>query len=112
MGTTFRIVLYAPDRPHADRAFQRAFERIAALDTALSDYRDSSELSRITREAVDAPAPISDDLFNVLSAVDSAWPARATAPSTSRSVRCRGCGAGLAGRSNCHPPATSPPRER
>jgi len=68
MGTTFRIVLYAPDPPHADRAFHRAFERIAALDAALSDYRDFSELSRITRDAVDAPAPISDDLFNVLSA--------------------------------------------
>jgi thiamine biosynthesis lipoprotein len=71
MGTTFRIVLYAADQADADRAFTRAFQRIAALDEALSDYRDSSELSRITREAVDRAVPISDDLLAVLSAADT-----------------------------------------
>jgi thiamine biosynthesis lipoprotein len=68
MGTTFRVVLYARDHVAADHAFERAFRRIAALDETLSDYRESSELSRITREAVAQPVRISDDLFNVLNA--------------------------------------------
>jgi thiamine biosynthesis lipoprotein len=68
MGTTFRVVLYAANQTAADRAFERAFARIAALDAALSDYRDSSELSRITHEAVGHPVVVSDDLFDVLNA--------------------------------------------
>jgi FAD:protein FMN transferase len=71
MGTTFRVVLYARDQAAADRAFERAFERIAGLDETLSDYRESSELSRITREAVARPVRISDDLFDVLKAAET-----------------------------------------
>ncbi len=71
MGTTFRVVAYAEDQRTADRAFERAFRRISGLDDALSDYRDSSELSRITSEAVGHAVPISEDLFNVLSAADT-----------------------------------------
>jgi len=71
MGTTFRVVLYARDQDAADLAFERAFHRIATLDEILSDYRDSSELSRITREAVGRPVRISDDLFNILNAADT-----------------------------------------
>ena len=55
MGTTFRVVLYARNQVAADHAFERAFRRIAALDETLSDYHDSSELNRITREAVARP---------------------------------------------------------
>ena len=32
MGTTFRVVLYARNQVAADRAFERAFRRIAGLD--------------------------------------------------------------------------------
>jgi thiamine biosynthesis lipoprotein len=71
MGTTFRVVLYARDQAAADRAFERAFERIAGLDETLSDYRESSELSRITREAVARPVRISDDLSDVLKAAET-----------------------------------------
>lgn len=68
MGTTFRVVLYAIDKDSADRAFALAFRKIAGLDDALTDYRDTSELSRVTREGVDRAVPISDDLFAVLNA--------------------------------------------
>ncbi len=71
MGTTFRVVLYASDQAAADHAFERAFARISALDATLSDYRDTSELSRITREAVDHPVAVSGDLFNVLYAAQN-----------------------------------------
>lgn len=66
MGTTFRIVLYAPDEPAGRHAAARAFARIAQLDETLTDYTPTSELSRVTREAVGHPMRVSDDLFEVL----------------------------------------------
>jgi FAD:protein FMN transferase len=66
MGTTFRIVLYAPEERAASRAAARAFARIAELDDRLSDYRPDSELTRVTSEAVGRPVHVSDDLMRVL----------------------------------------------
>ena len=66
MGTEFRITLYADNEARASAAAGAAFERIAALETILSDYRDDSELMRLCRHAPGAPVRISDDLFRVL----------------------------------------------
>ncbi len=66
MGTTFRVVLHAPDQASADAASRRAFARIAELDTTLTDYNATSELSRVTREAIGHPVRVSDDLLGVL----------------------------------------------
>jgi thiamine biosynthesis lipoprotein len=66
MGTTFRVVLYAPDKATAERAQAAAFARIAGLDARLSDYRSDSELMRACREAVRQPVVLSDDVFRVL----------------------------------------------
>lgn len=68
MGTQVRIVLYSAARAVADDAARAAFARIAALDEALSDYRDSSELMRVSRQAGSGPVAVSDDLFRVLQA--------------------------------------------
>ena len=71
MGTLVRLVLYAPDRDLADGAARAAFGRIAALDAALSDYRDTSELMQVSRQSGGPPAAVSDDLFRVLSAAQA-----------------------------------------
>ena len=68
MGTLFRIKLYARDQATAERAFRAAFDRVAALDDALSDYKPASELNRICKNAVGRPVKISDDLMRVLTA--------------------------------------------
>ncbi len=68
MGTLVRITIYAPGEEAANAAFRAAFERIRHLDHTLSDYRADSELSRVTREPVGRPVPLSDDLFAVLRA--------------------------------------------
>jgi len=68
MGTTVRVVLYAVDRQAAQSAAAVAFARVGALDAILSDYRADSELSRLTRDGVGTPIPVSDDLFRVLDA--------------------------------------------
>jgi thiamine biosynthesis lipoprotein len=66
MGTTFRIVLYASDESSGRTAAERAFAQIARLDQTLTDYQPTSELSRITRDAVGHPVRVSDDLLEVL----------------------------------------------
>jgi FAD:protein FMN transferase len=66
MGTRVRLVLYASQEDTATRAARRAFDRVAGLDAALSDYRSDSELNEVCRVAAAAPVEVSDDLLRVL----------------------------------------------
>ena len=68
MGTLVRVKLFARDAGEARVAFRAGFERVKELNGILSDYLPDSELSRVTREAVGRPVPISADLFAVLKA--------------------------------------------
>lgn len=68
MGTLFRMTVYAGDLPAARRALEHAFARVRALDAALSDYKEDSELNRACRTAHQKPVPVSDDLFVLLEA--------------------------------------------
>jgi FAD:protein FMN transferase len=68
MGTIFRIVLYAPDAATAEKASRTAFDRVTALDNALSDYKPESELMRLCGGAGGPPVKVSEDLFHVLAA--------------------------------------------
>lgn len=66
MGTGFRIVAWIDDEQRAETAMRAAFARIAALDTALSDWKPDSELSRLSRAPRGGPVTVSDDLLAVL----------------------------------------------
>jgi FAD:protein FMN transferase len=69
MGTTFRIVLYAPDKAAAETAAKAAFARVAELDGIMSDYKKDSELMRLCArfaKQVGEPVPVGTDLFTVL----------------------------------------------
>jgi thiamine biosynthesis lipoprotein len=66
MGTTFKIMVYAPDEATAKRGARAAFARIAQLDGIMSDYRPTSELMQLSRKAVGKPVKVSDELFFVL----------------------------------------------
>ncbi|HZZ77644.1 MAG TPA: FAD:protein FMN transferase [Gemmataceae bacterium] len=66
MGTTVRIVLYAPDEATAKKAAKAAFARIAELNLVMSDYRPDSELMKLCEKAGGDPVKVSDDLFKVL----------------------------------------------
>jgi thiamine biosynthesis lipoprotein len=68
MGTTARVVLYAPDALQARTLAGRAFARIGELDARLSDYRADSELLALCRAAGGPPVTVSDDLYTVLAA--------------------------------------------
>jgi thiamine biosynthesis lipoprotein len=71
MGTLVRIEIYTADEARAKSAFRAAFDRIAALDASLSDYRPESELNRLCRAPAGAAVTISADLFRVLAAAQT-----------------------------------------
>lgn len=66
MGVDARIVVYAPDQSTAEKACSAAFDRIAELDSIMSDYRKESELNRLCAKAGGPPVWVSKDLFLVL----------------------------------------------
>src|SRR5258707_15824629 len=66
MGTSFEIYVYAPDRERASELFEAAFDEIERVEQALSNYRSSSELSRINAIAADAPVVTDPEVFALL----------------------------------------------
>lgn len=68
MGVACRVVLYAQDAERARAGAAAAFDRIAALEQVMSDYRDDSEASVLTREGVGRSVAVSEDLYAVLAA--------------------------------------------
>jgi len=65
MGTTFRIVGYARSDDAVREGRRAAFDRIAAIDAALSDYRRDSEVMRLCHAAGADPLPVSKDFVSV-----------------------------------------------
>jgi len=66
MGTSFEIYLYAPNRERASELFEEVFDEIERVEAALSNYRSSSELSRINASAADAPVITDPEVFALL----------------------------------------------
>lgn len=67
MGTEFRIVVYADGGERAQTAADAAFARARYLDSLMSDWRNDSGLSRLSRFAgADTCVPLSRDLLEVL----------------------------------------------
>src|SRR6516225_1628385 len=62
MGTRFQIIVYALDETAARQASKAAFERIATLDSIMSDYRSTSELLQLCQKAGGPPVHVSDEL--------------------------------------------------
>ncbi|WP_254064015.1 FAD:protein FMN transferase [Granulicella sp. S190] len=66
MGTEFSIDIYAHNQSEADRAINLAFDEVDRLEDLLSNYRPSSELSRISREASNEPVTTDPETFRFL----------------------------------------------
>ncbi len=65
MGTRLSIRLPSPA---GEAAFEAAFAEVARLETVLSNWDESSEISRLNREAAAAPFRCSPDLFGIVRA--------------------------------------------
>jgi thiamine biosynthesis lipoprotein len=59
MGTTFTLYLYSADSSEAAAVSDEVFDQIDETEQELSNYRDSSELSRINQNA--AAGPVTTD---------------------------------------------------
>lgn len=66
MGMDARITLYSDTQERAEKGARAAYDRIAVLDTMMSDYRKDSELNRLSDGAGGAPKRVSRELFQVL----------------------------------------------
>ncbi len=67
MGSPFRLVFYATSDSLAGQAAQLAFARIETLNEILSDYRDGSEINRLSAQSGNGKwIAVSNDLYEVL----------------------------------------------
>ncbi len=67
MGTTFRIVLYAPDADRAAVAADSAFQRVEELNHIFSDYETNSEVNQLSALAGSGEMMrVSEPLYDVL----------------------------------------------
>jgi thiamine biosynthesis lipoprotein len=67
MGTVFTLYIYAADREEADAKANPVFDEIDGMDDLLSNYKESSELSRINRLAATQPVTTDPETFEFLS---------------------------------------------
>jgi thiamine biosynthesis lipoprotein len=68
MGSTYSVAVYGEDRQKMENAVDAAFDEVDRLDEMLSNYKASSELSRVNREAGGGPVEVSEELFHLLEA--------------------------------------------
>src|SRR5258708_32585991 len=66
MGTGFTLYLYDTNARPAAAVSQEVFEEVDRIEDLLSNYRESSELSRIVREAAAGPVTIDPETFRFL----------------------------------------------
>jgi thiamine biosynthesis lipoprotein len=66
MGTTYTLYLYSDDPERADTISSEVFDEVDRIDQLLSNYRESSEISRINREAATAPVTTDPEMFEFL----------------------------------------------
>ncbi len=65
MGTWAQVVAVGPNAV-AESCAEKGFAELVRIDEAMSDYKDTSELSKINRQAFREKVPISEELFSLL----------------------------------------------
>jgi thiamine biosynthesis lipoprotein len=66
MGTEFAVYLYTGTEAEAGGAADDVFDEVDRIEQELSNYRESSELSRIVREAASGPVTTDPETFRFL----------------------------------------------
>ncbi|MGV3604543.1 MAG: FAD:protein FMN transferase [Dyadobacter fermentans] len=67
MGSPFKLVFYAANDSIARVAANNAFGRVEELNEIMSDYRDGSEINRLSATSGSGKwVPVSKDLFDIL----------------------------------------------
>jgi thiamine biosynthesis lipoprotein len=66
MGSEYKIVAYGPNQAKLAEACEAAFTEIDRLDELLSNYKPSSELSRVNNTAAKGPVKVTPEFFEFL----------------------------------------------
>ena len=66
MGTAIHIELWHEDKIIADKNIKRVFTEMHRIDSLMSPFKKSSELSLINQQAAKQPIKISAELFNLI----------------------------------------------
>jgi len=66
MGTEVSVYLWSDDPEVGRLALEEVFAEAARIDRLMSTYKDESEISKINREAADAPVVAGDELFGLI----------------------------------------------
>lgn len=66
MGTAFEVYLYAADPMRAAELFEVVFEEIERVEASLSNYRPTSELSRLNTQATRGPVTTDPETFALI----------------------------------------------
>jgi thiamine biosynthesis lipoprotein len=73
MGVQLSIQVWCDDQQQASAAMLDAAARVEQLEQVLSNYRDASEVSKLTASLSRGPVVVSDDLWRVFSLSREAW---------------------------------------
>jgi FAD:protein FMN transferase len=68
MGTVYRITVTGAPQERAERAVRAAFDEMARLEEVLSEWRASSEISKVNAAAGERPVQVGDDTLAVVKA--------------------------------------------
>lgn len=60
------ITVAAPESAELSRAFDEAFAAVERLDDVMSDWRDTSELAKLNKQAGQGPMPVTPEMFELL----------------------------------------------
>ena len=66
MGTAIHVELWSDDRAVAIEALDAVMREMHRIDASMSPYKESSELSRINRDAPRQAVEVSEELFDLL----------------------------------------------
>lgn len=68
MGSAFSVIAWGEDQGRLQAAVADALDEARRLDEMLSNYRPSSELSQVNRQAAKQPVQVSTELYRLLAA--------------------------------------------
>ena len=66
MGTRIEVELWDDDAAHGNAAIDAVLDDMRRIDEAMSTYKETSEVSRVNREAFDHPVQITQELYDLL----------------------------------------------
>ncbi len=67
MGTRVHVEFYLPDSSDGPQMLTRVMDEMRRIDATFSSYKETSELSRLNREAPNGWTEVSQELFELLS---------------------------------------------